>query len=83
KAPQHDRSRALIATSRAAELHLRAGERATGLKLAGDAVTTAEGLLVVSHYSKQVVGTDLTRMLTACRDSTAADLTRRIAVIAA
>ncbi|MGH4017124.1 MAG: hypothetical protein ACRDSL_24995 [Pseudonocardiaceae bacterium] len=83
KAPEHDRCRTLIATSRAAELHLRAGERATGLKLAGDVVTTAEGLYVVSHYSKQVVGTDLTRMLTACRNSTAADLTRRIAVIAA
>ncbi|MGH4021757.1 MAG: hypothetical protein ACRDT0_21490 [Pseudonocardiaceae bacterium] len=83
KAPEHDRGRTLIATSRAAELHLRAGERAKGLKLAEDAVTTAEGLLVVGHYSKQVVGTDLTRMLTACRDSTAADLTRRIVIIAA
>ncbi|MDQ3275382.1 MAG: helix-turn-helix transcriptional regulator [Actinomycetota bacterium] len=83
KAPEHDRSRTLIATSRAAELHLRAGERATGLKLAADAVTTAEGLSVVGDHTKTVMRTDLTRMLTACRDSTAADLTRRIAVIAA
>ncbi|MDQ3154188.1 MAG: hypothetical protein M3R63_21555 [Actinomycetota bacterium] len=77
------RSRALIATSRAAELNLRAGERTKGLKLAEDAVTTAEGLSVVGHHIKTVMRTDLTRMLTACRDSTAADLTRRIAVIAA
>ncbi len=81
-APEHDRSRALIATSRAAELNLRADERAKGLKLAADAVTTAESLSVVGHHTKTVMRTDLTRMLTACRDSTAADLTRRIAAIA-
>ncbi|MCA1606830.1 MAG: hypothetical protein LC775_15495, partial [Acidobacteria bacterium] len=82
-APEHDRSRALIATARAAELNLRAGERETGLKLAADAVITAESLSVVGHHTKTVMRTDLTRMLTACRDSTAADLTRRIAAIAA
>lgn len=81
-APEHDRSRALIATSRAAELNLRADERAKGLKLAADAVTTAESLSVVGHHTKTVMGTDLTHMLTVCRDSTAADLTRRIAAIA-
>ncbi|MGH4021237.1 MAG: hypothetical protein ACRDT0_18815 [Pseudonocardiaceae bacterium] len=83
KAPEHDRSRTLVATSRAAELNLRAGERAKGLKLAEDAVYTAECLSVVGHHTKDIMRTDLTRMLTACRDSTAADLTRRIAVIAA
>lgn len=77
------RGRVLIATSRAADLHLRAGERARGLQLAEDAVNTAEGLCVVPHHTKQALRTDLTRMLTACRDSTAADLSRRIAVLAA
>ncbi|MGH4019978.1 MAG: hypothetical protein ACRDT0_12215, partial [Pseudonocardiaceae bacterium] len=62
----------LMNKSRAAELHLKAGDIKTGLQLAGDVATTVEDLWSTSHRIRTAV-TDLREVLR-FRDSTARDI---------
>lgn len=73
----------IIPLSRAAELHLKSGEKAEGLRLAEETVTMTDHLWVVGAHTKQILSVDLTQALRSYQDSTASDLAHRLSKLAA
>jgi hypothetical protein len=72
-----------VALSRAAELHLKAGERAAGLRLAEQTVRTVGVLRVIGSHTREILTVGLTEALNSYPDSTAADLAHRLDQLAA
>jgi transcriptional regulator with XRE-family HTH domain len=76
-APSDQQGWSIIGLSRAAELHLKAGERAEGLRLAEQTVRMAGVLWVVGSHTREVLTVGLTGALNSYPDSTAVDLAYR------
>jgi hypothetical protein len=73
----------IVALSRAAELNLKAGERAAGLRLAEQTVRTVGVLWVIGSHTREILTVGLTEALNSYPDSTAVDLAHRLNQLAA
>lgn len=81
--PSDQHGWSIIALSRAAELHLKAGERTEGLRLAEQTVRTVGTLWVVGSHTREVLTVGLIEALNSYPDSTAVDLAHRLSQLAA
>jgi len=81
--PSDQHGWSIVALSRAAELHLKAGERAEGLRLAEQTVRMVGVLWVIGSHTREVLTVGLAGALSSYPDSTAADLAHRLSQLAA
>jgi len=80
--PSNQHGWSIVALSRAAELHLKAGELTEGLRLAEQTVRTVGVLWVVGSHTRAILTVGLAGALNSYPDSTAADLAQQLSLLA-
>jgi hypothetical protein len=80
--PSNQNGWSIVGLSRAAELHLKAGELTEGLRLAEQTVRTVGVLWVVGSHTREILTVGLAGALNSYPDSTAADLAQQLSLLA-